>query len=205
MNEPQSFEGEPQVETGDQRRRRDAIGITIASFVGLLALLVSAYTAYIQRQQVRAQVWPYLTRAWVDPTELDPASSDGTLHKLAVFNKGVGPAIVRSVQVSVDGKPQKTWHGVFDALGLSSEKFGFSSLNGNVLSPGETMPVLVFPDQAVASRFRQSMGARGRINICYCSTLGECWMLADHQPQGEPEVQPIATCPSLLPADTFRD
>ncbi len=205
MNAPQPFEAEPPVETSDRRFRRDAIGVTIASLVGLLALLVSAYTAYIQRQQVRAQVWPFLTRAWVDPTGLDPKSSDETPHKLAIFNKGVGPAIVRSVQVSIDGKPQRTWQGVFDALALSSEKFGFSSLNGNVMSPGETLPVLVFSDQAAATRFRQSMSVRGRINICYCSTLGECWMLADHQPHGEPEVQPINTCPRISPSDTFSD
>jgi hypothetical protein len=37
--------------------RYDAI---IATFVGLLALCVSAYTAYMQRQQVRAAVWPIL-------------------------------------------------------------------------------------------------------------------------------------------------
>ncbi|MEP6898077.1 MAG: hypothetical protein ABI870_06060 [Rhodanobacter sp.] len=205
MNAPQPFEVEPPVETSDRRFRRDAIGVTIASLVGLLALLVSAYTAYIQRQQVRAQVWPYLIRAWVDPTGLDQKSSDDTLHKLAIFNKGVGPAIVRSVQVSIDGKPQRTWQGVFDALALSPEKFGFSSLNGNVLSPGETLPVLVFSDQSAATRFRQSMSARGHINICYCSTLGDCWMLADHQPHGGPEVQPITTCPRISPSDTFSD
>lgn len=205
MNEPHSSESEPPIETGNQQRRRDAIGVTIASLVGLLALLVSAYTAYIQRQQVRAQVWPYLTRAWVDPSEMDPTSTGGTLHKLAVFNKGVGPAIVRSMQVSVDGKPQATWQGVFNALGMSSAKIGYSSLNGNVLSPGETLPIVVFPDKVVASQFRESMSVRGRISVCYCSTLGECWMLADHQPQGMPEVQPITTCPRISPSDTFRD
>ena len=37
--------------------RYDAI---IATFVGLCALCVSGYTAYMQRQQVRAAVWPIL-------------------------------------------------------------------------------------------------------------------------------------------------
>ncbi len=43
-------------------RRRDGSGLAavIAAFVGLLALCVSGYTAYLQRQQVRAQVWPYI-------------------------------------------------------------------------------------------------------------------------------------------------
>lgn len=45
----------------------DAVAAIIAAFIGLLALLVGGYTAYIQRQGVqteitgvRAQVWPYL-------------------------------------------------------------------------------------------------------------------------------------------------
>ena len=42
------------------RRDWDGLAAVIAAFVGLLALLVSGYTAYLQRQQVRAQVWPYL-------------------------------------------------------------------------------------------------------------------------------------------------
>jgi hypothetical protein len=32
----------------------------IATLIGLLAVSVAAYTAYMQRQQVRAAVWPIL-------------------------------------------------------------------------------------------------------------------------------------------------
>jgi hypothetical protein len=37
--------------------RYDAI---VATLVGIFALCISAYTAYVQRQQVRAQVYPIL-------------------------------------------------------------------------------------------------------------------------------------------------
>ena len=92
-------------------RRRRATGMRsaaiVAALVGLLALVVSGYTAYIQRQQVRAQVWPWLV-----------AGNNDLEHSLEVLNKGAGPAIVRSVQVFVDGKPQPTWDAVLDALGM---------------------------------------------------------------------------------------
>jgi hypothetical protein len=42
---------------GKRRRDWDAFAAVIASFIGFLALAVSAYTAYVQRQQLRAQVW----------------------------------------------------------------------------------------------------------------------------------------------------
>jgi len=77
-----------------RRGNRDGGAALIAAMIGVLALFVSGYTAYIQRQQVRAQVWPYLL-----------VSNYDTEFSIKVLNKGVGPAIVQSVQVWVDGKP----------------------------------------------------------------------------------------------------
>src|SRR5207249_10979872 len=46
----------------EQRETRGAsrYDAVIATLVGFLALCVSGYTAYMQRQQVRAAVWPIL-------------------------------------------------------------------------------------------------------------------------------------------------
>jgi hypothetical protein len=43
-----------------ETRRASRYEAIIATLVGLCALCVSAYTAYVQRQQVRAAVWPIL-------------------------------------------------------------------------------------------------------------------------------------------------
>jgi len=53
----------------------------IASLIGALALVVSAYTAYVQRQQVRAQVWPVIEYYTGNQPKL----------RLWLANKGVGP------------------------------------------------------------------------------------------------------------------
>lgn len=175
-------------------RRWDTLGVVVASLIGLLALLVSGYTAYIQRQQVRAQVWPYLVVAYQDPA-----------HRLTVFNKGVGPAIIRGVQVLVDGRPQRDWAGVFGALGLRPGGFGYSTLSGNVLSPGEMVPVLTFPDEATETRFRAAADKRMELRICFCSTLGECTAFVDGPSGGAPGERPAAECGAPRPADTFTD
>ena len=65
------------------RARYDAI---VATFVGVLALVVSAYTAYVQRQQVRAQVYPIVS--------FSTGYSDEDIH-MKLSNKGSGPAIIR--------------------------------------------------------------------------------------------------------------
>ena len=89
--------------------RYDAI---IATFVGFCALCVSGYTAYMQRQQVRAAVWPIL--------QFD--SSNGPIH-FTLANKGVGPAIIKHVIVKVDDQPVKNWAEVLEKIlgpGISS-------------------------------------------------------------------------------------
>ena len=81
----------------------------VATFIALLAVCVAGYTAYMQRQQVRAAVWPIL--------EFD--SSNGPDIHFTVANKGVGPAIIRHVIVRVDAQPVKNWN---EALTNSSDR-----------------------------------------------------------------------------------
>ena len=78
-----------------ETRRASRYDAVIATLVGFCALCVSAYTAYVQRQQVRAAVWPIL--------EFDSSNAPDIHFTLA--NKGVGPAIIRHVIVMVDGQP----------------------------------------------------------------------------------------------------
>src|SRR3954469_5768792 len=78
---------------GKPRRDWDALAAVIASFIGLLALAVSGYTAYVQREQLHAQVLPHLTIA---SSNVDPGSS------WYVTNEGMGPARVTAMRVIVD-------------------------------------------------------------------------------------------------------
>lgn len=179
--------------TGGRVRERhwDAVAAVIASLVGLLALIVAGYTAWIQRQQVSAQVWPYLI-----------GGRNGALSQLVWINKGVGPAIVRTVQVTIDGKPQPDWQSVRKSLGLASFDYAQSFLNGNVLSPGETVGWIKFSSKADYDSF---LGAARRANmnveVCYCSTLGDCWKTR-FASTGR---RPVAQCEQLPEAGQFRD
>jgi hypothetical protein len=154
--------------------RYDAI---VATFVGFLALCVSGYTAYMQRQQVRAAVWPIL--------EFD--SSNGPTIHFTVSNKGVGPAIIKHVIMKVDGQPVRNWNDVLDKLiGPGTHQYSESDISGHVFAAGESMDVFTPRDpdyNPLADRSNplwiQMNKDRGRVTteICYCSTLGECWTL----------------------------
>lgn len=180
--------------------RWDALAAIIASLVGLLAVVVAGYTAYIQRQQVRAQVWPYLISGNNDLTQ-----------SLTVGNKGVGPALVQSVQVLIDGKPRADWEHVLVALGIPPHHFTQTSLNHEVLSPGEELKIIRFPDAKLWQRFHDAAAGRIGIDICFCSTLGDCWMSSNRTLVGtlatplQVRVEPIGQCPALAPASVFNN
>ena len=154
--------------------RYDAI---IATFVGISALCVAGYTAYMQRQQVRAAVWPIL--------EFD--SSNGPDIHYTVANKGVGPAIIRHVIVKVDDQPVRTWNEVLDKMvGPGTHRFSESDITGHVFAPNEAMDVFTPRDDdgnPLTDRSKplwiemNKDRARVSVEICYCSTLGECWVL----------------------------
>lgn len=180
----------------DPRPRRppwDAMAAVIAALIGLLALGVSVYTAMLQRQQVRAEVWPYL----------QPAVAQAK-QAITIENKGVGPAIVRSLRVYVDGRPRRSWPEVFDALGLDDLRdTAASTVNGVVLAPGETIQQVGFDD---AANFRRLLPRYPRIAlvVCYCSTLAECRLLDEREATPERRHRDVASCPARG-ADEFID
>ena len=149
----------------------------IATFIALLAVSVAGYTAYMQRQPVRAAVWPIL--------EFD--SSNGPI-RFTLANKGVGPAIIKHVILKVDNQPVKNWAEVLEKiLGPGYHPGEESDMSGRVFAAGESMNVFTPHDEAqnpVAFDKSDPLCARldaGRghitVEICYCSTLGECWIL----------------------------
>lgn len=155
--------------------RYDAV---IATFVGVCALCVSGYTAHVQRQQVRAAVWPIL--------EFDSSNAPDIHFTLA--NKGVGPAIIRNVIVRVDGQPVRNWKEALERILGTGEHLGSESdMSGHVFAAGESMTVFTPRDaENNPLNFDKSNPLwvklnkdRGRVavEICYCSTLGECWTL----------------------------
>src|SRR6266550_3568621 len=102
------------VANNQETRRASRYDAVIATLVGLCALCVSAYIAYVQRQQVRAAVWPIL--------EFD--SSNAPIH-FTLANKGVGPAIIRHVIVKVDGQPVRNWKEALGRILGPGGAFGF--------------------------------------------------------------------------------
>ncbi len=192
-------------ETAERRAVRwDAIAAIIASFIGFLALLVAGYTAYVQRytadlqaEQIRAQVWPFLI-----------AGNDDDSRSVVVFNKGVGPSIVREAQILVDGQPQPDWDRVLDALHVAKPREAYkTSLNPGVFSPGERVPIIKFDQADAYIRFKKAAVGHVTMKVCYCSALNQCWLYVDTHvvglKNGMPRTDSVRQCPQLPPREIF--
>ena len=174
----------------------------VSTFIALLAVCVAGYTAYMQRQQVRAEVWPIL--------EFD--SSNGPDIHFTLSNKGVGPAIIRHVIVKVDDQPVRNWNEVLDKfLGPVKHRYSESDMSGHVLAPNESMTVFTPHDlegNALTDRSNplwvEMNKDRGRLSveICYSSTLGECWILRASGLIAGPTTE-VRRCPTSS-ATTFQ-
>lgn len=166
--------------------RWDALAAVIASLVGLLALIVAGYTAYIERQQVRAQVWPYL--------QMGKSNAQGQ-YEFVALNKGMGPLIVESVQVLVSGKPVRNWEELerlvdFDPRGSQVT----STLNGLVLAPGDRIRWIAFQNADDVNALMEDWRRfHVQARVCYSSSLGESWLtIYQMGPLARP--RPVSSC-----------
>jgi hypothetical protein len=107
--------------------------------------------------------------------------------------------------VRVDGEPVRNWNAALQKLlGPGEYKFTQSSINGHTFSAGESMDVMVprdFDGSPLASDRSNPLWTalnkeRGRVGleICYCSTLGDCWVLR-REPNARSNTTDIRTCP----------
>lgn len=157
---------------GKPRRNWDALAAVIASFIGLLALMVSGYTAYVQREQLRVQVLPHLT---ISSSNVDPETS---WH---VTNEGMGPARVTAMRVTVGGKPATNWGDVQKAAGYRPGEALITSWISHAILPAGKQVAFIKPHPGERSQAKfQELLPDGKhelhVTLCYCSFRDDCWV-----------------------------
>jgi hypothetical protein len=169
-----------------KRSPRDLLAALTSGFVGALALASSLYNVYLQRQQLRAAVIPRLTiQGWQDEKSFG----------MSVANRGVGPADVKRMRVLVDGKPMESWvNAITTLLHVKSITAPQTKDIATMLSAGLEVPIFSYEleDYLVIMKERK----RVSVELCYCSTLGDCWLLANPWDGTPDTTAPIAECPA---------
>lgn len=144
----------------------------VAIFVSFCALAVSIYQAIILRNQQYAAVWPY-----IEPY----VQYSNNTFEFFIRNKGTGPAIIKDVNITLDGQPVSDYRKFMeDLLGHQSfRSLSISTVKNIVVSANESIQMLSaqLPDSLIiaSSDFPQ----RTTVKICYCSIFGDCWTFKD--------------------------
>lgn len=183
-------------------------------FIAVAALLVSGFTAATLLYQTRvigdqfaATIWPYLSLG---------TTYDVNGETIEITNDGLGPALVRSARLTVDGTPAAAWDDYVLVLAndpdlrssfartraavaagkaknatLSMRSIGPSS----TVRPGESATLLkIALDGDVPTRALTKHSVT--IDLCYCSLNGSCWTLHSTPGSISPDPRPISGCPS---------
>ena len=164
-------------------RRGEMFAIGASGLAGFLSLLVSTYNVYLQRTQVRAQVWPNVEWLYY--------GREG--YEQVLKNTGIGPARIIGARVSLDGRPYDTWDALVRELfkrdprlasGVSFDGWHSQIRGRTVPAGGEISAMKVTVDEGPQADAKRAALAEAfehvTTQICYCSALDECWLLDDH-------------------------
>ena len=159
--------------------RLDFVVAICALLVSGIAAGASAYQSWVVSQQFGASVWPYLS---VDTT----TSPNGAVVSLT--NDGLGPALIRSAQLRVDGRIVKSWFEYFNVLNhdptfvrvtkkSALRQASTSSVDASTtVRPGDSKMLVSL---VLAKGIPVSLLLRHLVSldICYCSLNDRCWTL----------------------------
>jgi len=181
----------------EKRIRLDLMIAVFALLLSAVASIASVYQAHVISQQFSATVWPYLT--------VSVTSSTSSIS-LELTNDGLGPALIRSASVTLDGKGVPSFRTLLITLAAAPKITGetrsavgtFASLSpGDVIRAGDTYRVAAFvgvsglPSIVAANAERHD----ATLSICYCSLLGTCWMKV-WKPEQDDEPYEVRRCPA---------
>jgi hypothetical protein len=181
-------------------------------FIAIAAVLISALTAGTLFYQTRvigdefaATIWPYLSVG---------TTYDAGGETIEVTNDGVGPALVRSAQLSVDGRKVRAWNDYLEVLqgdpelrslflrakaAVEAGSAGHGTITmssigpSSTLRPGESRTLLKI-SLPFSVPLRAMLKHSVVLAFCYCSLNGSCWTLHDVPGQISPDPSPVSHC-----------
>ena len=185
---------------GEDGRLRIDLFITICAVaIAAIASGASVYQSYVIRQQYDSAVWPYLSFV----VSRDPAQA--SFVEADLRNDGLGPALIRSAVVTVDGKPVASVDAAVAPLmhdAVLSQRHAphptkLSNLNstiaaGDVIPAGRSIQLL----KAEGAPFVERVVAAAPhldISICYCSLTQRCWIKGFAEQAAQPHE--VRFCP----------
>lgn len=187
-----------------QGRRRgsvslEAMGAVTAIVVSVASLYVAVRQTSLMERQLEASVWPSLIY------DTNNVGDDGKpTISFSLKNGGVGPARVRSLEVSFHGKPITGFKELLSECSPPGDHHvggvHVGDVVGRLIPAGQTIQFLQVGQHGEEDPFFSHLDSvRFEVDgrVCFCSALDQCWTLGFHE--REPARVPDCTGASKRP------
>lgn len=184
----------------EQRKKRispqDLIGL-VAVVVATSAALAAIFQTQLMARHQAVSVWPYL-QMFVGVAAEDQQTGEIKAFSFNIANKGVGPAIIETIELRYQGEAVAGWRAIFQTvaeennLNLDEVQRSISEANldpGEVSQAGEIQSIIESDHNDLAALLAREIYVNRSIevDVCYCSLYKECWRLVF--PNARPETQ----------------
>ena len=154
-----------------------------AIFISICALVATIYEANLERQNQLLSVWPRI---------IIQTNTGDHEYSISAVNKGLGPALIKTAKVTVDGKEANSWQEIFKELGVSDDYSQNSNeLSSSIISRDEAVPAIEIKSAKVGKKLREE-SKRIDVEICYCSVYDDCWLVSKSE-----QYKPVEQCAIL--------
>jgi hypothetical protein len=148
---------------------------------------LGVYEASLQRHHDRAEVWPRV--------EIQTFTGDKGAT-LSVENTGIGPAVIKSAVITVDGVAQQNMRSVLKSwLGAEPLRFGQRTIVDHGLRPGDKVDLLSLDRSEMPPEFWDHIGRIG-VTICYASVFDDFWIVSSEHLGAKNVWREVAHCPA---------
>jgi hypothetical protein len=151
----------------------DRILSVCAILIGVATFGVYFVQTRLLLSQQHASVWPCIELSG-DNGSLKNSSSTG-YFRVNVANKGIGPAIIKKVEIIHKGKAYKTFGDLFEAT-TGNNNYTNSSLEGRTLSAGETIHPIGVGESKEGLLFTNVFYNSTIFRVYYQSVYGKCFV-----------------------------
>lgn len=157
-----------------EKLNTDRILSVSAILIGLMTLIVYFIQTRLIIDQQHAGVWPCIE---ISGTNFGDSTGIKEDFKINVTNKGIGPALIKKVEVKYKGKVYKEFCNVYE-LATASNNYSKSSLEGRTMASNETVNPIQISLSKEGHKFAQLFYNHDSIQtkIYYQSVYGKCFV-----------------------------
>lgn len=157
-----------------EKLNTDRILSVSAILIGLMTLIVYFIQTRLIIDQQHAGVWPCIE---LSGTNFGDGSGIKENFKINITNKGIGPSLIKKVEIKYRGKIYHEFCDIFE-LATESNNFSKSSLEGRTMASNETVNPIQISLSKEGHKFAQLFYNHDSIQtkIYYQSVYGKCFV-----------------------------